>query len=112
MVDLNKNVKYIKGVGPARAELLNTLGIFTLKDLITYFPRDYEDRGHPKNIEEVEDGEEVLIKAMCISKIMEKRIRKNMVIYKLTVRDETGICHITWFNQRYIKDKLKIRLHI
>lgn len=108
MLDLSKNVKFIKGVGPARSELLNTLGIFTLKDLITYFPRDYEDRGKPKSIAEVEDGEEVLIKAICVSKIVEKRIRKNMVIYKLTVRDETGMCHITWFNQKYLKNRFQL----
>lgn len=108
MLDLNKDVKFIKGVGPARAKLLNSLGIFTLGDLITYFPRNYEDRGKPKNIAEVEDGEEVLIEAICVSKMMEKRIRKNMVIYKLTVRDETGLCHITWFNQRYLKNRFKL----
>lgn len=108
MLDLNKDVKFIKGVGPARAKLLNTLGIFNLYDLITYFPRDYEDRGKPKNIAEVEDGEEVLIEAICVSKMMEKRIRKNMVIYKLSVRDETGLCHITWFNQRYLKNRFKL----
>ena len=108
MLDLNKDVKFIKGVGPARAKLLNSLGIFTLGDLITYFPRDYEDRGKPKNIAEVEDGEEVLIEAICVSKMMEKRIRKNMVIYKLSVRDETGLCHITWFNQRYLKNRFKL----
>ena len=77
MLDLNKDVKFIKGVGPARAKLLNTLGIFTLEDLITYFPRDYEDRGKPRSIAELEDGEEALIEAICTSKIMEKRIRKN-----------------------------------
>ena len=108
MLDLNKDVKFIKGVGPARAKLLNNLGIFTLEDLITYFPRDYEDRGKSKNIAEVEDGEEALIEAICVSKMMEKRIRKNMVIYKLTVRDETGLCHITWFNQRYLKNRFKL----
>ena len=108
MLDLNKDVKFIKGVGPARAKLLNSLGIFTLGDLITYFPRDYEDRGKPKNIVEVEDGEEVLIEAICVSKMMEKRIRKNMVIYKLSVRDETGLCHITWFNQKYLKNRFKL----
>ena len=108
MLDLNKDVKFIKGVGPARAKLLNSLGIFTLGDLITYFPRDYEDRGKPKNIAEVEDGEEVLIEAICVSKMMEKRIRKNMVIYKLSVRDETGLCHITWFNQKYLKNRFKL----
>ena len=108
MLDLNKDVKYIKGVGPARAKLLNSLGIYTLKDLITYFPRNYEDRGKPKLIAETVDGEETLIEAICVSKMMEKRIRKNMVIYKLAVRDETGLCHITWFNQRYLKDKFKV----
>ena len=108
MLDLNKDVKFIKGVGPARAKLLNSLGIFTLGDLVTYFPRDYEDRGKPKNIAEVEDGEEVLIEAICVSKMMEKRIRKNMVIYKLSVRDETGLCHITWFNQKYLKNRFKV----
>lgn len=48
MIDLDNNVKYIKGVGPNRVESLNKLGIFTLKDLITYYPRDYEDRSKPK----------------------------------------------------------------
>lgn len=108
MVDLSKDVKYIKGVGPARAKLLNTLGIFTLYDLITYFPREYEDRGKPKNISELEDGEEALIEAICVSKMIEKRIRKNMAIYKLSVRDETGICQITWFNQSYLKNKFQM----
>ena len=108
MLDLAKDVKYIKGVGPQRVKLLNLLGIYTLKDLITYFPRDYEDRGKPKLIQDARDGEECLIEAVCTSKMMEKRIRKNMVIYKLSVRDESGLCHITWFNQRYLKDKFKI----
>ena len=48
MLDLLKDVKYIKGVGPKKVLLLNKLGIFTLKDLITYYPRTYEDRSKPK----------------------------------------------------------------
>ena len=48
MIDLDKDVKYIKGVGPTRVLLLNKLGIFTLKDLITYYPRTYEDRNGAK----------------------------------------------------------------
>ena len=39
MIDLKKDVKYVKGVGPNRVQLLNKLGIFTLEDLITYYPR-------------------------------------------------------------------------
>ena len=49
MLDLNKDVKYVKTVGPNRVKLLNKLNIYTLKDLIEYYPRDYEDRSKPKN---------------------------------------------------------------
>ena len=55
MIDLNKEIKYVKGVGPARAELLNKLGIFNLQDLITYYPREYEDRSNIKTIQDIED---------------------------------------------------------
>ena len=107
MVDLNKEVQYIKNVGPNRVKLLNKLNIFTLGDLITYFPRNHEDRSIPKKIAETTDGEEVLIKATAITKVTEMRTRR-MTIYKLVVRDDTGVCTITWFNQKYLKDKIKI----
>ena len=93
MIDLDNNVKYIKGVGPNRVESLNKLGIFTLKDLITYYPRDYEDRSKPKKIIDAIDGEDMLIEAIVVSRIVELKIRKNMTMYKLTVRDDTGICN-------------------
>ena len=50
MIDLLKDVKYIKGVGPERVKSLNKLGIYTLEDLITYYPRTYEDRSKAKKI--------------------------------------------------------------
>ena len=106
MVNLNKEIKYVKGVGPNREVLLNKLKIYTLKDLITYYPRDYEDRSNPKNIYEWEDGEEVLIEAMPTGKISEYRKGK-MVISRLIVKDQTGTCYITWFNQGYLRDKFQ-----
>lgn len=45
----------------------------------------------------------MLIEAIVVSRIVELKIRKNMTMYKLTVRDDTGICNITWFNQPYLK---------
>ena len=105
-MDLNKDVKYVKTVGPNRVKLLNKLNIYTLKDLITYYPRDYEDRSNPKNLYECADGEEVLIEAMATGRIAEMRKGK-MVISKLTVRDQTGTCYITWFNQGYLRDKFQ-----
>ncbi len=106
-LELNNDVKYIKGVGPNRAELLNKLGIFTLKDLITYYPRDYEDRSKPKKIIDVLDGEEVLIEATVQAKMTEFRVRKGMAIYKLKVADNSGYMDITWYNQSYLKTKFK-----
>ena len=105
-MDLNKDVKYVKTVGPNRVKLLNKLKINTLKDLITYYPRDYEDRSKPKNLYECADGEEVLIEAMAAGKMSEMR-KGRMVISKLTVKDQTGTCYITWFNQGYLRDKFQ-----
>ena len=107
MIDLKKEVQYIKGVGPNRVKLLQKIGINTLEDLITYYPRDYEDRGKPKKIMELQDGEEALIEAIVVSKMSEHRVRKNMCIYKLMVGDETGRCQIIWFNQSYLKNKFQ-----
>lgn len=108
MVDLKLDVKYIKGVGPSRVKLLNILDIYNLKDLITYYPRDYEDRGKAKNITELIDGEEALVEGYVVSKMSEVRIRKGMTLYKLIIRDESGTCTITWFNQSYLKSRFKI----
>lgn len=105
MQGLEKEVQFVKGVGPNRAALLNKLEIHTLEDLMTYYPRDYEDRSKPKRIAFLVHGEEALIEAMIVSRMSEQRIRKNMVIYKLIVRDETGTCVLTWFNQSYLKNK-------
>lgn len=108
MLELSKDVKYVKGVGPSRVKLLNKLNIFTLEDLITYFPREHEDRGNVKDIIELVDGEEALIDVVCVSRMSEARIRKNMTICKLVVRDETAMATITWFNMTYLKSYFKI----
>ena len=52
-IEYQKEIQYIKGVGEARAKKLNKLGIYNLEDLITYFPRDYEDRSKIKKLNEV-----------------------------------------------------------
>lgn len=107
MINLEKDVKYIKGVGPNRGKLLNKLNIFTLKDLITYYPRTYEDRSKPKNIAECVDGEEALIEAVACGRISEIKLKgKNM--QKLIVRDESSTATITWFNQTYLKNKFEV----
>lgn len=112
MVDLNKEIKYVKGVGPNREVLLNKLKIYTLKDLITYYPRDYEDRSKPKNICECVNGEVALIEAIAMSRLVDTRISKGRTMQRLLVMDETGQAVITWFNQPYLKSKFQTRKKI
>ena len=107
MVDLKKDIQYVKGVGPSKAAVLQRIGINTLGDLMTYYPRTYEDRGQLKKIDSILDGETALIEGVAISNLIEVRIRRNMTLCKLRVRDDTGECNITWFNQKYLKTRIK-----
>ena len=107
-MNLSEDVKYVKGVGPNRVKLLNKLGIFTLKDLITYYPRGYEDRSNPKSIEECVNGEIALVEAVAVSNFLNTRINGGRTMQKLTVEDESGKMTITWFNQPYLRSKFKM----
>lgn len=106
MLDLNKSIQYVKGVGQVRADKLNKMGIYTIYDLITYYPRVYEDRTNIKMIKEFVLGENVLFKATVVSKITTKRIRKNLVVHSFFVNDTTGDIKITVFNQNYLKNTI------
>lgn len=108
MVDLEMDLQYLKGVGPARVEILNKLGLFKLKDIINYFPREHEDRGNYKNIAELQDGETAAVRVVIASNVSETRVRRNMAIYKAIGKDETGSIILTWFNQPYIKKQLRV----
>ncbi len=101
-------MQFVKGVGPNNLPLLQKLGINTLGDLITFFPRSYEDRSKPKKISDLVDGEEALIDVICASQMNETRFARNKVMLKMVVRDETGDCVLTWFNQTYLKNKFKV----
>jgi ATP-dependent DNA helicase RecG len=102
-----KSIKYVKGVGEARAKLLSKLGICTVNDALNYFPRDYQDRTILKKIAELQDGEECGVRASLISDVAESRPRRNLSIIKTMASDGTAFLSLTWFNQSYIKNNLK-----
>ena len=74
MADLGTNVRYIKGIGEARAAALEKLGITTLGDLIAYFPRGYEDRTQVRPIRELTAGESVCVRGMVAADLTAYRI--------------------------------------
>ena len=106
MSDLNKDVRYIKGIGEKKALALNKLGVFSLRDLVSFFPRKYEDRSTVKPIALTLDGESVCIEAMVADSPRLTRIRRGLDIVKFRAVDDSGAVDITYFNQPYAKDNL------
>ncbi|MGD9567187.1 MAG: ATP-dependent DNA helicase RecG [Sedimentibacter sp.] len=103
---LDINIQYLKGVGPSRAAKLNKLNIFTVEDMLNYFPVKYEDRRTVKKISELEDNLKCLLKVKIFEKPKKTRIRKSMNIIKAIGKDETGFITLTFFNQDFLMDKL------
>ena len=106
MADLNTDVRYIKGIGEKKAQALNKLGVFSLYDLISYFPRKYEDRSVYKPIALTAYGETVCVCALVADTPRLTRIRHGLDIVKLRAVDESGVLDVTFFNQSYAKDNL------
>ncbi|MEI3088564.1 MAG: hypothetical protein V8T01_00685 [Oscillospiraceae bacterium] len=105
-IDLFSPVTALKGVGPARARQLEKLGIFTLYDLIAFFPRGYEDRTKRVAIAALEPDVPACFEAMVISQPTTAYIRRGMELTRVRVADETGQLTLSWFNQSYRKNQL------
>ena len=106
MSQLNTDVRYIKGIGEKKALALNKLGVFSLYDLLSFFPRRYEDRSQFKPIALAMDGESVCIQAIIADAPRLSRIRKGLDLVRFHAVDDSGSVEITYFNQSYIKDNL------
>ena len=106
MAELNTDVRYIKGIGEKKALALNKLGVFSLYDLVSFFPRKYEDRTAFKPISLALDGETVCIRALVAETPRLSRVRRGLELVKLRAADEGGVMDLTFFNQPYVKDQL------
>ena len=106
MADLQTDIRYIKGIGEARSKSLNKLGIVTLRDLISYFPRAYEDRTLTRPIRELIVGEYACVKAMIAAEPTAHRISGGRMLVKVRAVDESGVLDIIFFNQDYRRSQL------
>ncbi|MDO8336060.1 MAG: ATP-dependent DNA helicase RecG [Candidatus Saccharibacteria bacterium] len=95
----------IKGVGAKTAESLAKAELHTVKDLIEFFPRGYEDYSKVTNIAEVASGKVSL--KVTIEHLNTRRVRRGMHITEATLSDETGKLAAIWFNQPYRADQLR-----
>jgi ATP-dependent DNA helicase RecG len=103
---LSEECRYLKGVGPVRAERLRHLGIETIEDLVTHFPRTYYDRRSLSRIADLKPGEDVTFVGRILTVAARSGRRRRSVI-TAAVGDETAIVQVVWFNQPYLAKHLK-----
>ncbi|MDY3906698.1 MAG: ATP-dependent DNA helicase RecG [Lawsonibacter sp.] len=95
------------GVGEVRAKKLDKLGLSTAADLLTYYPRDYEDRRQMYTVRDAPLEGRVCVAAMAAEHPRKARIRKGLELVQLKVVDHTGALHLTFFNQGYVEKALR-----
>ena len=101
-------VGYIKGVGPHRSNLLNKLGIKTVRDALYYLPYRYENRSNIKKIGDLTYGNVETVSGKVVSAEVKRLRGKHLSIFELTIRDESGLLKAKWFNQPFMKRNFKV----
>ena len=103
------SIQYLKGVGPKRAKTFNKLGIYTIEDLLYYFPRRYQDRTKFSAISQLQEGQNYTIKARILARGQRQSFRKRgFSITEAAVADGSGKLFCVWFNRPYLEDYLKV----
>ena len=98
---LEAPVTVIKGIGARRAEQLARLDVVTLRDLLLHVPVRYEERGRPRDIASLADGETALVVASVAAPPAHSRPRKGLSLWRVTVADGTGYMTAVFFNRDF-----------
>ena len=107
MQNLRADIKEIKGIGPKKAEALKKIGIATVYDLLTHFPRAYDDRSVMTGLSALRAGMETTVTGI-VQQFEEKSIRRNLSLLNVRIADGTGYLMLCWFNQKFLKRQLAV----
>ncbi|MBE6835828.1 MAG: ATP-dependent DNA helicase RecG [Ruminococcaceae bacterium] len=106
-MDINTDIKYLKGVGSARAAEFNKLGVDTVDALLHFYPRNYEDWSKIVSIKDAPIDENCCIRAIVSHVPTKHLIKGGRTLYKVSVTDGKGMLNLTFFNNKYIPQMLK-----
>jgi ATP-dependent DNA helicase RecG len=97
---LQASVQYLKGVGPARAELLRRLGIETVCDLLFHFPRTYDDLTDVRRLDQLTEGAPQTVHGEVVE-IEGKELNNGRCLVSVVLSDGRHCLEGVWFNQPY-----------
>lgn len=107
MLTASTDIRFLKGVGEKRAELLRKKGIDTVGALLRFYPRAYLDWQNITPISECHEGENVCVRAEITSPVKTANIRRGMTLYKFAAADDSGVIEVTLFNRKYLAENLR-----
>lgn len=107
-VSLEQSIQVLPGIGSARAARLEKLGLYTVKDLLHWFPRQYEDRRAAYTVQDAPMGEKCCVSAAVVEQPRTSRIARGREITRLRVADDTGVMTVTFFGQSYVRTALQV----
>ncbi len=101
VVGMDAPLTVLQGIGPGKAQMLKSLDLNTLEDLLFFFPRRYDDYSQLKPINRLVHGEDVTVIATIQSGDTFKRGRPPKDITEIVVTDSTGFLRLVWWNQTW-----------
>lgn len=106
MLNLSDSIRYLKGVGPKKEKKFKELGLLTIKDLLYFYPRSYDDRSNIKLLSTAIEGEKASFIVKFNTIIEDRKIRKNLTLTTYIVEDSSALAKISFFNNKYIKSQI------
>ena len=107
MPDINSDIQYLKGVGPAYAKKFAKLGIYTIRDLLLHYPRRYIDYSQPYTVVSAPFDVDCCVKATVLQRDPDRRIKGGRMLSHVLAGDDTGMLALSWFNAPYAAEKLE-----
>ncbi|MEG2192096.1 MAG: ATP-dependent DNA helicase RecG [Oscillospiraceae bacterium] len=105
---LQKDIRYLKGVGEKRAAQFYKLNVFTIEDLLYHFPTRYVDYSRPFQVAFAPYEEPSVVRATVLKKNLGVRVRGGKTLFKVICADDTARLTLTFFNAQYTVERLVV----
>lgn len=105
-MNIDDNIKNLKSVGPKRLKLLNSIGIFSIKDLLYFYPRRYEDSSKILKLSEGIIGEKSTFRCRILSLLDNRNLRRGLSLTSFLIEDDSAEAKLIFFNNRFIKNTI------